>query len=73
MVAMAHRLSAIKDANCIYVFEGGKVRQAGTHAEPVALGGLYADVRRVALAGFGQAGIVKGNGWGQRRTEVEYR
>jgi len=40
-VAVAHRLSTVKDADCIYVFEGGKVRESGTHGELVGLGGLY--------------------------------
>ncbi len=40
-VAVAHRLSTIKDADVICVFQGGRVVEKGTHAELVAAGGLY--------------------------------
>lgn len=40
-VAVAHRLSTIKDANVICVFFGGKIAEMGTHQELIARGGLY--------------------------------
>ncbi|CRK24119.1 hypothetical protein BN1708_003810 [Verticillium longisporum] len=40
-VAVAHRLSTVKDADCICVFYGGRIVEMGTHAELVALGGMY--------------------------------
>ena len=40
-VAVAHRLSTIKDADVICVFYGGKIVERGTHAELVAQRGLY--------------------------------
>lgn len=39
--AVAHRLSTVKDAGVIYVFQHGKVAEVGTHAELVAQGGIY--------------------------------
>lgn len=39
--AVAHRLSTIKDADVIYVFQHGKVAEVGTHGELVAQGGIY--------------------------------
>lgn len=38
---VAHRLSAVKQADLIYVFEDGKVTQTGTHGELVEQEGLY--------------------------------
>ncbi|WHR51974.1 ABC transporter ATP-binding protein [Vibrio furnissii] len=38
---VAHRLSAVKQANLIYVLEDGKVSQSGTHGELVEQEGLY--------------------------------
>lgn len=38
---VAHRLSAVKQADLIYVLEDGQVSQAGTHGELVEQQGLY--------------------------------
>ncbi|NOH27657.1 ABC transporter ATP-binding protein [Vibrio mediterranei] len=38
---VAHRLSAVKQADLIYVLEDGQVTQSGTHVELVAAEGLY--------------------------------
>ncbi|KAL4807899.1 P-loop containing nucleoside triphosphate hydrolase protein [Aspergillus unguis] len=40
-VAVAHRLSTIKDADLICVFLGGKIAEAGKHEELFRRGGLY--------------------------------
>lgn len=40
-IAVAHRLSTIKDANCIFVFLGGRIVESGTHASLMQKGGIY--------------------------------
>lgn len=39
--AVAHRLSTIKGADVICVFQHGKIAEVGTHAELVTQGGIY--------------------------------
>lgn len=46
-VAVAHRLSTIAKADCIYVFEKGVVVEKGTHRELMGLGGRYAELVRL--------------------------
>ncbi|KAM0748705.1 P-loop containing nucleoside triphosphate hydrolase protein [Meredithblackwellia eburnea MCA 4105] len=43
-IAVAHRLSTIQDADCIYVLKDGEVHEKGTHWDLMALQGVYAEL-----------------------------
>jgi len=51
-VLVAHRLSTIRNANTIYVFDAGKIMEQGTHDELVAKHGVYYNLVERQLATF---------------------
>ncbi|KAL4923483.1 ABC transporter ATP-binding protein [Aspergillus undulatus] len=66
-IAVAHRLSTIRDADVIYVFANGKVLEVGSHAELQQKRGLYYDMclaqslDRAVEGGNGDEGPAQGN------------
>lgn len=42
IIFISHRLSTTKDADCIYMFDNGRIIEQGTHKELMELGGAYA-------------------------------
>jgi subfamily B ATP-binding cassette protein MsbA len=46
-LVIAHRLSTIEHADCILVLDQGSIVEMGTHAELLATGGYYANLRRL--------------------------
>jgi ABC-type multidrug transport system fused ATPase/permease subunit len=51
-IAVAHRLSTVMGADCIFVVEGGRVVEWGSHGVLMGRGGVYAGmVGRQGLGG----------------------
>ena len=48
---IAHRLSTVREANEILVFDGGRIAERGPFGELVALNGRFAELVRTQLAG----------------------
>jgi energy-coupling factor transporter ATP-binding protein EcfA2 len=46
-VAIAHRLSTLKNADRIFVFDAGKLVEQGSHRQLVRLDGIYANLVRI--------------------------
>jgi len=66
-IVIAHRLATVLRADRIIVLEEGRVAAAGSHAELLSLGGLYA---RLAALQFDQAGSATSGGKDYQRTSV---
>jgi ATP-binding cassette subfamily B protein len=49
VLVISHRLANVTDARAIYVMEGGKVAEFGTHGELLYRGGLYAGMYRAQM------------------------
>lgn len=42
VIMIAHRLSSITDADCIYVLQDGEIAESGTHSELIEKNGIFA-------------------------------
>ena len=49
-IVIAHRLSTVRDADCIYVLSKGTLSESGRHDQLISKGGLYAQLVETQLA-----------------------
>lgn len=47
MLAIAHRLSTVRNADTIYAIEDGRIVESGDHNELLSIEGLYADLHKI--------------------------
>jgi len=46
-IVIAHRLSTVRQADCIHLMEAGRIVESGTHEQLLALNGGYAALWRL--------------------------
>ena len=56
VIFISHRLSATRDADCIYMMEHGRVIEKGSHEELMELSGKYAAMWEVQAGLYRQPG-----------------
>jgi ATP-binding cassette subfamily B protein len=44
LIFISHRLSSVKNADCVILLEHGQIKEEGTHKELIKQNGLYADM-----------------------------
>ncbi|MBD5506396.1 MAG: ABC transporter ATP-binding protein [Lachnospiraceae bacterium] len=47
VIMIAHRLSSITDADCIYVLQDGEIAESGTHSKLIEKNGIFANMWKI--------------------------
>ena len=57
IIAIAHRLSTLRDADALCVIENGELKESGTHDELIRSGGKYFDLYKLQSMSLKSIGI----------------
>ena len=57
MLLITHRLASVRHATRIYVLNGGRVSEQGTHAELMTRGGQYAELYTLQASQYDGIGV----------------
>ena len=52
MLLISHRFSSVRSADRIYVLDGGRVTESGSHDRLMALGGRYAELFTLQVSAY---------------------
>lgn len=55
VIFISHRLSTVRDADCIYMMENGRIVESGTHEELLSQGGKYAAMWKIQAGLYADA------------------
>ena len=55
VIFISHRLSTVRDADCIYMMEKGRIVESGTHEELLSQGGKYAAMWKIQAGLYADA------------------
>jgi ATP-binding cassette subfamily B protein len=55
IILISHRITTLQKADHIIVLDGGRITEAGTHDELVALGGIYHKIYNIQTQGAAEA------------------
>ena len=52
VIIVSHRLSCVRNADKVFVFDGGKIVESGTHAHLMQMDGMYAKMYNIQASRF---------------------
>ena len=55
VIFISHRLSTVRDADCIYMMENGRIVESGTHEKLLAKDGKYAAMWKIQAGLYADA------------------
>ncbi len=57
VIFISHRLSTVRDADCIYMMEKGRIVEKGTHEGLIGINGKYATMWRIQAGLYADVGV----------------